>query len=142
VTGNEKTRAVLETEISGWLKERKFAVSNDALNKDGVLTLSNCIAISDMACARGVVEARASVDNIVVIAMQGSGTGPKKQRDQQLSAYWIAKNHDVVSLQRMCNKCTDEVLLTTIETLMVDLARLVPSMVGKVKITSTPPGLL
>ncbi len=142
VTGNEKVREALETEIGGWLKGRKFHVAGESLDKDGLLTLANCIAISDMACARGVVEARATSDSVVVVALQASGTGPKKQRDQQLSAYWIAKKRDVVSLQRMCNKCNDEALLTTIEALMTDLAKLVPSMTGKVRINSTPPGIL
>jgi hypothetical protein len=142
VTGNDKVREALETEIGGWLKGRKFNVAGESLDKDGLLTLSNCIAISDMACARGVVEARATSDSVVVVSLQASGAGPKKQRDQQLSAYWIAKKRDVVSLQRMCNKCNDEALLTTIEALMTDLAKLVPSMTGKVKINSTPAGLL
>jgi hypothetical protein len=142
VTGNDKLRAALETEVGAWLKTRKFGVANEALDKDGVLTLANCISISDMACARGVVEARAKSDNIVVIAMQASGAGPKKQKDLQLSAYWIAKAHDVVSLQRMCNKCSDDSLLSTIEALMGDLAKLVPAMTGKVRITSTPSGIL
>ena len=140
VSGDETVHSTGVTEVETWLSKRNFAITMGALDKDGTLTLSNCLAIADLACAKGVVEKRAKADNIVVIIATLSG--PKKKRDFQLSAYWISKNHDVVSLQRMCSHCTKENLPETLGSLMGDLTKLVPAMTGKLKVTSTTDGML
>lgn len=140
VPGTDVVQSKTEAAVIAWLGKQKIDIASTALDKDGMLTLSNCLAIADMACARGVVEARAKSDSVVVIVAQASG--PKKKRDLQLSAYWITKQHDVVSLQRMCSHCTDDVLPTTIDSLMVDLSHLVPAMTGRIMVTSKPAGLL
>jgi hypothetical protein len=98
------------------------------------------MAMADMACARGVIEKRSGSTIVVVIVAQASGS--KTRREVQLSAYWITKKHDVVSLQRMCNHCKDDALPKTVDELMSDLSKLVPAMTAKVEISSTPPGLL
>ncbi len=140
VPGTDAVHSKTQAAVIAWLGKQKIDIAPTPLDKDGMLTLSNCLAIADMACARGVVEARATADSVVVIVAQASG--PKKQRDLQLSAYWITKKHDVVSLQRMCSHCTDDALPTTIDGLMVDLSHLVPAMTGRIMIKSTPAGLL
>lgn len=140
VSGDEAVHSTGVTEVETWLSKRNFAISTGSLDQDGTLTLANCLAVADLACARGVVEKRSKSDSVVIIIANASG--PKKKRDIQLSAYWITKNHDVVSLQKMCNHCTKDVLPTTLDALMSDLSRLVPAMTGKVNVTSVPPGLL
>lgn len=140
VPGTEAVHSKTEAAVIAWLGKQKIDIAPAPLDKDGMLTLSNCLAIADMACARGVVEARAKSDSVVVIVAQASG--PKKKRDLQLSAYWISKRRDVVSLQRMCSHCTDEVLPTTIDGLMGDLSHLVPAMTGRIMVQSKPGGLL
>lgn len=140
VSGDETVHSTGVTEVETWLSKRNFAISMGALDQDGTLTLSNCLAIADLACARGVVEKRSKSDSVVVIIANASG--PKKKRDVQLSAYWITKNHDVVSLQKMCNHCTKDVLPTTLDALMSDLSRLVPAMTGKLNIKTEPAGLV
>ncbi len=140
VPGTEAIHSKTQAAVIAWLGKQKIDIAPTPLDKDGMLTLSNCLAIADMACARGVVEKRASADSVVVIVAQASG--PKKRRDLQLSAYWITKEHDVVSLQRMCSHCTDDVLPTTIDGLMGDLSHLVPAMTGRIMVASKPAGLL
>jgi hypothetical protein len=140
VSGDEDVHSTGVTEVETWLSKRNFAISMGSLDKDGQLTLSNCLAIADLACAKGVVEKRSKADSVVVIIANSSG--PKKKRDLQLSAYWITKNHDVVSLQKMCSHCTKEVLPATLAALMADLSKLVPAMTGKLKVTSTTDGML
>lgn len=140
VSGDETVHSTGVTEVETWLSKRNFAISMGALDKDGTLTLSNCLAIADLACARGVVDKRSKADNVVVIIATLSG--PKKKRDFQLSAYWISKDHDVISLQRMCSHCTKDNLPETLGGLMTDLTKLVPAMAGKLKVTSTTDGML
>ncbi|MGE5181275.1 MAG: PEGA domain-containing protein [Acidobacteriota bacterium] len=140
VPGTEAIHSKTQAAVIAWLGKQKIDIAPTPLDKDGLLTLSNCLAIADMACARGVVEKRASADSVVVIVAQTAG--PKKKRDLQLSAYWITKQHDVVSLQRMCSHCTDDVLPTTIDGLMIDLSHLVPAMTGRIMVASKPSGLL
>ena len=140
VSGDETVHSTGVTEVETWLSKRNFAISMGALDKDGTLTLSNCLAIADLACARGVVDKRSKADNVVVIIATLSGS--KKKRDFQLSAYWISKDHDVVSLQRMCTHCSKENLPETLGSLMEDLTKLVPAMAGKLKVTSTTDGML
>jgi hypothetical protein len=140
ISGDENVHSTGVTQIETWLSKHNFSIQMSALDKDGTLTLSNCLAIADLACARGVVDKRSKADSVVVIIATASG--PKKKGDLQLSAYWITKNHDVVSLQKMCNHCTKEVLPGTLDALMADLSKLVPAMTGKVKVTSTTDGML
>jgi hypothetical protein len=102
-------------------------------------TLTNCLVISDMACARGVVEARATVDNI--IAVTGQVTGKRETRSVQLAAYWISKQHEVVSVQRTCDTCSDTVLATTLDAMVDDLATHAPTMNGRIHVTTVPAGL-
>jgi hypothetical protein len=140
VTGDDSSHEPAKVAVETWLGEHRFAIAEAPLDKDASITLANCMAMADMACARGVVEKRSGAASVVVIVLQASG--PKTHRDVQLSAYWITKNRDVVSLQRMCNHCKKDVLPKTVNDLMSDLSRLVPAMTAKVQITSTPLGLL
>jgi len=139
VTGDKSVQAPAEKAVNDWLADHKFAVEPKALNKDGVNTLSNCLALADMSCAHGVVEKRAKVETLVVLVAQASG---KKGRDVQLSAYWMSKYSDVVSLQRTCRGCTGAALPPVVDAVMTDLAKMVPAMTGKLDIKSTPAGLI
>jgi hypothetical protein len=139
VTGDKAVQATAEKTVNTWLSLHEFAVEPDALTKDGINTLANCLALADMTCAHGVVEKRSKVETLVVIVAQASG---KKGRDVQLSAYWMSKYSDVVSLQRTCRACAGAGLPPVVDALMTDLSKMVPAMTGKLDIQSTPPGLL
>jgi len=137
VIGDKPVEATVAKSVDDWLGKHEFVAEHAALDKDGVATLANCLALADMACAHGVVEKRAKVETLVVLVAQTSG---KKNRDVQLSAYWMSKYSDVVSLQRTCRSCS--AMPPVIENLMTDLSKMVPAMTGKLDIKSTPPGLL
>jgi hypothetical protein len=139
VGGADAIHAQTESAITAWLDQHELAVAPSPLGKDGQTTLINCLVISDMGCARGVVEKRGAASN--VIGILEVVTGKLDKRSIQLSAYWIAKRHDVVSLQRTCDACSDVVLAKTIETMMMELARMAPTMTGKIHVTSKPEGL-
>jgi hypothetical protein len=139
VGGADAIRTQTESAIGSWLTAHTLTMAPSPLGKDGVKTLINCLVLSDMHCARNVVEARGTTSNIIGILEEVTGKGEK--RSVQLSAYWIAKRHDVVSLQRTCDACTDAVLKKTVDAMTADLAHLAPTMTSRIHITSTPAGL-
>ena len=138
VSSDEAVRKQTDRVVSSWLTQHTLAIATAPLNKDGVNTLVNCLVLSDMNCARTVVEARANATNVVGFIEVVAG---KHERTIQISAYWISKRHDVVSVQRTCGHCSDAVLTEALEAMMGDLARLAPTMSGRVRVISDPPGL-
>jgi hypothetical protein len=139
VSGDEEIAQRTHDVIDGWFQNHGLLVEELPLPKDGLKTLLNCLVLSDMTCARGVVEKRGRANNIIGITEQSSGKGQK--RSVQLSAYWIAKEHEVVSLQRLCDGCSDAVLADTLVAMIDDLAKLAPTMGGTIHVTSTPSGM-
>lgn len=139
VSGPEEIARKTKDVAEAWFKANDLPVTDNPLSKDGLKTLINCFVLSDMTCARGVVEARAKAANLVGFTEQVSGKGDK--RTVQLSAYWIAKNHEAVSLLRTCDGCTDQVLAKTLDSMLDDLAKLAPTMVGTIHVTTLPAGL-
>ncbi|MEP6859937.1 MAG: PEGA domain-containing protein [Deltaproteobacteria bacterium] len=138
VSGDDAVRRETDHVIAQWLTSHSLAVTATPLNKDGVNTLVNCLVVSDMNCARMVVEARATATSVVGFVEVVAG---KRDRTIQISAYWISKRHDVVSLQRTCGHCNETVLAQALESMMGDLSRLAPTLSGRVRVTSDPPGL-
>jgi len=138
VGGADEIRPQTESAVGSWVTAHTLGVT-PPMGPDGVNTLINCLVLSDMHCARNVVEARGMTRDIIGILEAVTGKGAT--RSVQISAYWIAKQHDVVSLQRTCDACTDAVLARTIDAVIADLARLAPTMASRIHITSKPAGL-
>jgi hypothetical protein len=138
VSGDNELRKKTDQVVSSWLTQHTLVVAAAPLNKDGINTLVNCLVVSDMSCARMVVEARAKAPSVVGFV---EVVANKRDRTIQLSGYWISKQHDVVSVQRTCGRCTDDVLSQTVDAMMADLSRLAPTLAGRVHVTSDPPGL-
>ena len=138
VSGDDAVRKQTDHVVAQWLTSHSLAVTATPLNRDGVKTLVNCLVVSDMSCARMVVEARATATSVVGFVEVVTG---KRERTIQISAYWISKRHDVVSLQRTCGQCSETVLAQALESMMGDLSRLAPTLSGRVRVTSDPPGL-
>ncbi|HSD88269.1 MAG TPA: hypothetical protein VLB44_12165, partial [Kofleriaceae bacterium] len=68
VSGPEVFKKETSDVSEAWFKAHSLAITKSPLKKDGLNTLLNCLVISDMACARGVIEARATADNIIAIS--------------------------------------------------------------------------
>ncbi len=124
---------------ASWLTTRGFKVTK-SLPPAGATTLSDCLLVPDMKCARGVVEARGMGGGVIAVLTQAYGNGA--HRSIQLSVYWISKGSDVVSVQKMCDSCSDQALPVTVTALMADVSKLVPTMRGRIKITTSPSGVL
>jgi hypothetical protein len=65
----------------------------------------------------------------------------KKAREIRLTIEWFVKGHNPVSARRTCESCTENVLRSTLDAMLVDLAKTVPGYVGRIKVTSQPPGM-
>jgi len=139
VSGDPAINAATQAAVTSWLAKRSFELAPLALSADGVTTLTNCLLVTELKCARAVVEKRASSAHVVAVLTMISGSGP--HRTIQFSAFWISKARDVVSVQRTCEGCSDARLPPTIDALMSDLAQLAPATRGKVKIATDPPGV-
>jgi hypothetical protein len=140
VAGNARpVSTAINTSATTWLSKHNFDVTK-SLPSGSVVALSNCLSLPDMKCARALVEARNLTSSVLALVSQASGAAAR--RTIELSAYWIDKGHDVISLQRTCDACTDERMAQALDAMMTDLAKLVPAMQGRVKISSTPPGVL
>ena len=72
--------------VERWLDTHKLAIAKSPLPKDGLNTLLNCLVISDIGCARGVVDARAKVGNIIAVTGQVTGHGHRDCHDPHLVA--------------------------------------------------------
>lgn len=140
VSGQKAAAAATEPVLTAWLTSHDFTVKPGGMPRDGASALDVCLLAGDLTCARGVVDARATAEN--VIAVVTSTSGPKAHPTIQLASYWIRKGHDGVSMQRTCDDCSNDKLPATIDALMVELAQLTPDMRGRVKVISTPPGVL
>ncbi len=125
--------------VASWLTTRGFRVTK-SLPASGATTLSDCLLVPDMKCARGVVEARGMGSAVLAVLTQAYGNGAR--RSIQLSVYWISKGTDVVSVQKMCDSCSDQALPITVSALMADISKLVPATRGRIKITTSPSGVL
>ena len=136
VTGDFLTQPV-QDQAEQWLRQHGQQVIDAALPAQAIKTLADCFVIDDTKCSRKVVEARATADSVVAVRVEVTN---KKKREIVLTAYWLVKGHNGVSLRRTCEQCTENVLRTTIDAMMLELAKLRPGLMGRVKVLSSPPG--
>jgi hypothetical protein len=137
VTG-DVLKAPTQTQAETWLRAHDQKVVTTPLPPDAVKTLLDCFVIDDAKCSRGVVDARASAENVVVIRID---VVSKKERDIRLSIDWFVKGRNPVSARRTCEECTEALLRTTIDSMLLDLAKTSPGFMGRIKVTSDPPGI-
>jgi hypothetical protein len=135
VLGDDELRSAATDHLKVWLQQHGHEVELDALDRDGVGTITNCLTIDDLACARGVVEQRAHTDD-VVFARLG-----KKSDAVAIDVYWFVKGHEPLAERRACEDCTAGALAGTLDTVMGVLARSLVTTNARVHIDSDPQGL-
>jgi hypothetical protein len=121
-----------------WLRAQGRGVVIDPLSAAAIKTLLDCFVLDDPKCARNVIDARATTDSLVSIriAMVSS-----KDQEVQLTIDWFVKGTNPVSARRTCAECNEAVLRTTLDAMLLDLARTSPGFLGRIKLSSDPPGL-
>jgi hypothetical protein len=121
-----------------WLREHEQQPNMAPLPADAIKILQDCFIVDDPKCSRSVIDSRSLTDSVVSIRVEVTS---KKAKDIRLTIDWFVKGHNPVSSRRTCEACTENVLRTTIDSMMLDLAKNKPGFMGRVKITSTPPGI-
>ncbi len=134
VVGDANVKDSLYAALDDWLTHHGRTVQPDPLTHDGVLTLTNCVNLQDLACARKVVEARAKTDG-VVFAQVGSTT----EQTVTVQVFWLVKGHEAVAERRACEECSADALKGTVDAIMKVLSPSVGST-GRIKVNSKPQG--
>jgi len=137
VTG-EYLKTPTQQQAEKWLRDKGHKVVTNPLPTDAIKTLLNCFVLDDPKCMRGIVEARSTTPTLVSIRID---IGSKKTREVRLTIDWFAKGHSPASSRRICDKCTEDVLRSTLDTMLEDLAKTAPGFTGTVKLSSDPPGM-
>ncbi|HEY5928491.1 MAG TPA: PEGA domain-containing protein [Kofleriaceae bacterium] len=137
VTG-DVLKAPTQTQAEKWLRAHDHKVVTNALPADAVKTLMDCFVIDDPKCSRGLIDARATTESLVSIRID---VVSKKDKDVRLTVDWFFKGRNPVSARRTCEDCTEAVLRTTIDAILLDLAKSSPAFMGRIKVVSDPPGI-
>jgi hypothetical protein len=141
VLGEPTLQAPVTSLIQSWLQEHGHKLESTALDADAQSTFANCIVIEDLKCARGVFQQRAHADSLVYVRVDLQG-GSRKGRKLTLTGYWFVKEHDAVAEKRPCAKCDEKALAKSVGSMMSALAKSSGLDKGRVKIDSTPSGLV
>jgi hypothetical protein len=137
VTG-EYLKGPTQSQAEMWLRAKRANVVTNPLPRDAINTLLNCFVLDDPKCMRSVVEARSTTDILVSIRVD---VASKKQREIRLTVDWFVKGSSPVSSRRNCDRCTEDLLRATIDTILDDLMKRVPGFVGRLRVTSDPEGI-
>ena len=120
VTGEATVQPMLSAQLEGWLHDHGRAVLPGALEAEAISTLIDCFVLEDLACARKVVEVRARSSSLVFARAEASSNADGT-REVSITGYWFQRNHEAVTERRICKRCTDQSLRTTVEDLMLAL---------------------
>lgn len=137
VTG-DVLKGPTQSQAEKWLREHDQKVVTNALPADAVKTLLDCFVIDDAKCSRGLVDARATTESLVSIRID---IVSKKDKDVRLTMDWFVKGRSPVSARRTCEDCTESVLRTTIDAMLLDLAKSNQGFMGRIKVVSDPAGI-
>lgn len=121
-----------------WLRAHNLSPQSNALPTDAIKTLADCFVVDDARCSTSVIDARATTDGVITIRVE---VVSKKEKDVRLTIDWFVKKHAPITARRTCENCTENLLATTIEGMLLELAKNKPGSLGRVKITSQPPGI-
>jgi hypothetical protein len=131
---NKPTREQADT----WLRAHDQQPTPGALPNDAIKTLQDCFLTDDPKCSKSVIEARATTPSVVTIRVE---IASKKAKDVRLTIDWFVKGHAAVTARRTCEACTEPSLRTTIDAMMLELAKSKPGFMGRIKVTSDPAGI-
>lgn len=121
-----------------WLRDHNQFPRGTSLPNDAIKTLQDCFVVDDQRCSTSVIDARATTDNILSIRVE---IASKKSKDVRLTMDWFVKKHAPISARRTCENCSEASLKTTVEAMLLELAKNKPGSMGHLKLTSDPVGI-
>lgn len=99
VQGGGSLRGKVEGRIAKRLRRDGYTAVTDPLSSNALDTLANCFVLEDLACARGVIEARAKTPRLVFGRIDDS-TG-----EITIDVTWFSYGHEPVAAKASCTQC-------------------------------------
>jgi len=98
-TGEPSLLPAVVKHFEKWLRKHGHTVNESPLSVDAINTLANCFTLDDLACARGVFDARAKTPTLVYVGVAVNG------KNVTFNVYWFDKGKDAVGERRVCERC-------------------------------------
>jgi hypothetical protein len=98
-TGEPSLQPAVVKHFEKWLRKHGHNVIDSPLSVDAINTLANCFTLDDLACARGVFDARAKTPTLVYVGISLNG------KNVTFNVYWFDKGKEAVGERRVCEKC-------------------------------------
>jgi hypothetical protein len=139
VTGGGPTiQADVTTYVESWLRSHGYKLASSPLSDDAVTTIANCLVIEDQRCARGVVDARSSVTNVIYAHID---VPTNATPTLAFVAYWFVKGHTAAPQRRICDHCAETSWHGVVDDMLVTLSKTGAVKTGRLAIGSKPPGM-
>jgi hypothetical protein len=101
VTGDADLKVLVAKHLQRWLDHRGFKAVMMPMAEDAIEETATCLVAGDPRCARAVVEAHASTDNVVYARVDVAA----RTTDVTFNAYWFIRGHEAVAERRVCEHC-------------------------------------
>lgn len=135
-SGDADLQATLAQQVEGWLRGHGHTIGA-ALSAEATNTLLNCMVMDDQGCARGVVEAQAKTDAVLVAQAIKSRTTDATV----LTVTWFLKGKEPIGMRRACEECTRDLMRSTVEEMLGMVLGASKLERGRLSLRSTPEGL-
>jgi hypothetical protein len=135
-TGDTDLQATLAYQVEGWLRGHGHAIGAP-LSAEATSSLLNCMVMDDQGCARGVVEAQAKAEAVLVAQALKSRTNDATV----LTITWFIKSKEPIGMRRACEECTAGLMRSTVEEMLGTVIGVSKLERGRLSLKSTPSGL-
>lgn len=139
VTGDASLRAPLAAHVEAWLRDHNHALALGSLPATAVASIQACLARSDEACARQIVDQRVTAETFVLAHVEVTAA-VDGTRNITLTGYWLRRGKDAIADRRYCERCTEQTLRQSAYDLMTALSASGQHATGHVSVTSSPSG--
>src|SRR6187402_1114364 len=136
VTGEAALQPALVSQLETWLRSHGHKVEALALDPPATTRLIDCLTVDDSSCARKVVEAQARTDSVVF------ARASRESKAISLTIYWIVKGRPAAAGRRGCEECNEDAVRGAADDLMASLAPAATVPSGRLKLESTPSGMI
>jgi hypothetical protein len=136
VTGEAGLQPALVSQLEAWLRSHGHKVEALALDPPATTRLVDCLTVDDSSCARKVVEAQARTDSVVF------ARAARESKAISLTIYWIVKGRPAAAGRRGCEECNEDAVRGAADDLMASLAPAATVPSGRLKLDSTPNGMI
>ncbi len=118
VTGEPTVQPALAATFESWLREHGYTLVPSPLPPDSINSAIDCFAVEDEGCAKSAIIAGAIAPAVVYVRVEAGPSSTTGQRTLVIATYWYPKAGESKVDKRTCEQCTDDVLATTVGTIL------------------------